>query len=318
MDHDNEQYTSQPFSRDKRKLALLQNGKDYITPISLDSAGFLGYPRYLGAQLAEHYRRVPGFVRGALGAAATCLSEPGNGNHFTRRAREFLCGSCRSQEETYFGWISYFDRALREQLYSPELRSELADYDSSAFLKDLFKRSGARELLDRINYVDLHSFLPHNLLRYSDRMSMAHGLEIRCPYADHRLIEFLARVPRQWKLRRGQQKYLLRVLASDFLPRSVLRRGKLGLNPPMGVWLRGHLRHLLDEYLSRKLLRERGYFNPRVVEGMIHDHLNGRRDFSLHLWALISFEEWHRQYLDSKPDLIPAQTDLPELQALPA
>ena len=96
-------------------------------------------------------------------------------------------------------------------------------------------------------------------------MSMAHGLEIRVPYTDHKLIEFLARVPWQAKLHRNQTKYLLRQAAQDWLPEKILKRGKLGFNPPMGMWLRGHLRPLLDEYLSPDQIRRRGYFDPSTV-----------------------------------------------------
>jgi len=147
-------------------------------------------------------------------------------------------------------------------------------------------------------------------------MSMAHGLEIRSPFTDHKLIEFLARVPWQEKLRGNQTKCLLRRAARDWLPGRILKRSKLGLNPPMGIWLRGHLRPLLDEYLSPDQIRRRGYFDPRTVEELIRDLMTGRRDYSLHLWALISFEEWHRQYLDSIPRAQSADTEKSAYQSL--
>ncbi len=283
---------------------LSEVGRQYLTVALVGDGGdevFLGYPRYRGAVLAARYRKTPAILRRAVARGATYLSESGNGNHFQRRLREFLTGSCHAAEGMYIGWVSYFNRDQRQGLYSPELRSQLRDYDASQFLKDLFERSKTSEFMDRVNYVDLHSFLPFNILRYSDRMSMAHGLEIRCPFTDHKLIEFLARVPWQYKLRGNQTKFLLRQAARDWLPKSILRRGKLGLNPPMGSWLRGKLQSLLHEYLGPERVRQRGYFRPEVVQGFIRDHLNGQRDYSLHLWALISFEEWHRQYLDSKP-----------------
>jgi len=251
--------------------------------------------------LAEHYRKVPAGVRQMVAHAAEYLPEPGGGRHFRRRLREFLTGSCHPAEEMYFQWICYFDRPLLDRLYTPECRKLLGGYDSADFLRKLFAQSGATELVDRINYVDLHSFLPYNLLRYSDRMSMAHGLEIRVPYTDHKLIEFLARVPWRYKLDGGRTKAILLDAAREWLPKSVLNRGKLGLNPPMGLWLRRELRPLLHDYLSPERIKQRGYFRPEVVEELMRDHHNGRRDYSLHLWALICFEEWHRQYLDTKP-----------------
>ena len=295
----------EPFGNPTSLLVyqLSEAGRQHVTVALVGDAGdevFLGYPRYQGALLAEYYRRVPAFLRQAAAHGAEFLSEAGDGNHFKRRLREFLTGSCHSPEQMYFGWISYFSREQRRRLYSSELQHELDDYDSSQFVKKLFERSGALELMDRINYVDLHSFLPYNLLRYSDRMSMAHGLEIRCPFTDHKLVELLARVPWQYKLKGRRTKFLFRQAVRKWLPISILERNKLGLNPPMGMWLRGKLRPLLREYLAPDQVCKRGYFRPEAVAELIRNHLNGRRDYSLHLWALISFEEWHRQYLDGQ------------------
>ncbi|HYY72449.1 MAG TPA: asparagine synthase (glutamine-hydrolyzing), partial [Candidatus Bathyarchaeia archaeon] len=290
---------------------LSEAGRQHVTVALVGDAGdevFLGYPRYQGAVLAERYRKAPEILRRAIAGTAYRLSEPGDGHHFKRRLREFLTGSCHAPEQMYFEWISYFDREQRQRLYSPELRRVLGERDSSQFLVDLFRGSQASEFVDRINYVDLHSFLPYNLLRYSDRMSMAHGLELRCPYTDHKLLEFLSRIPWRYKLRGNQTKFLLREAARDLLPKRILRRGKLGLNPPMGMWLRGKLRPLLHEYLAPERVQERGYFRSEVVQELIRDHLNRRRDYSLQLWGLISFEEWHRQYLDSIPPTQSAET----------
>jgi asparagine synthase (glutamine-hydrolysing) len=296
----------EPFGNPTSLLVyqLSEAGRQYVTVALVGDAGdevFLGYPRYRGAVLAERYRKAPEILRRVAARGAELLPEASNGNHFKRRLREFLDGSCHAPEQMYFEWISYFSRDQRRRLYSPELQHELGDYDSSQFLKGLFEQSRAVEFMDRINYVDLHSYLPYNLLRYSDRMSMAHGLEIRCPFTDHKLIEFLARVPWQYKLKGNQSKFLLRQAARGWLPKSILQRGKLVLNPPMGVWLRRKLQPMLQEYLAPEQVRCRGYFRPECIQELIRDHLIGHRDNSLHLWALISFEEWHRQYLDAKP-----------------
>ena len=274
-------------------VALVGDGGDEV---------LLGYPRYRGAVLASRCRTIPERLRRLAARGAAHLSEPGNGNHFNRRVREFAAGACQPPERMYLDWVSYFPLELRRRLYRPQLALELSHHDSSAFLLDLFRRAPAAEFVDRMNYVDLHSFLPCNLLRYTDRMSMAHGLEVRAPFTDHRLIEFLARVPWSHKLRGSEGKFLLRRAAAEWVPRQVLRCSKLGLNPPMGLWLRGYLRPLLNEYLSPECIRRRGYFRPETVNEIIRDHLAGHHDYSLHLWALVSFEAWHRQYLDSKPD----------------
>jgi asparagine synthase (glutamine-hydrolysing) len=277
---------------------------------------FLGYPRYQGAVLSSLYRHIPLSLRRIVAWAAEYLPEATNGNHLRRRVREFLTGSCHSHGRMYLEWVRYFDQGLLNRLYSQDLKHKLAHHDSSQFLLGLFARATGTDLVDRINYTDLHSFLPHNILRYSDRMSMAHGLEVRVPYADHKLVEFLGGVPWQAKLHGNQTKYLLRQAAQQWLPEKILTRGKMGLNPPMGLWLRQHLRPLLSEYLSPDQIKRRGYFDPGTVQALIQDLMAGRRDFSLHLWALISFEEWHRQYLDSNPAALMA-ANAPDYNALP-
>lgn len=285
---------------------LSQVGRQHVTVALVGDGGdevFLGYPRYRGVSLAEKYRRVPARLRNVAAGIAGRLPEPGNGNHFSRRLREFTEGGCQSPERMYFQWISYFSSDLRHRLYTNDLARELQDYDSSEFLTALFNRCESPDVIDRVNYVDLHSFLPFNILRYADRMSMAHGLELRSPFTDHKLIEQMAKVPRQYKLRGNETKLILRKTAENLLPRRVVTRRKLGLNPPMGLWLRGQLKPLLREYLAPEQMRQRGYFRPAVVQELIQDHLLGRRDYSLHLWALISLEEWHRQYVDVSSSL---------------
>jgi asparagine synthase (glutamine-hydrolysing) len=130
-------------------------------------------------------------------------------------------------------------------------------------------------------------------------MSMAHALEIRLPFTDHKLIEFALRVPAEIKLRGSTSKYLLREAVRPLLPREILERRKVGLNPPMGRWLQRELVPLVDRYLSQDAMRRRGWFEPAAVTQLIEDFRAGRRDYSLHLWSLLVLEEWCRQYLDT-------------------
>ncbi len=280
---------------------LSELSRKHVTVALVGDAGdevFLGYPRYQGAVLSATLRRVPRFLRAILARSAEYLPESANGNHFNRRLKEFLSGSRYSPEEMYFYWICYFTREMRSRLYTDSLKQGLGDYDSAQFLQRLFRASETERFLDRISYVDLHSFLPFNLLRYSDRMSMAHSLEIRVPFTDQKLVEFSASLPWEMKLKGLRTKYILRRATEGLVPAMARTRPKLGLNPPIGLWLKNKLVPLLKEYLSPEKIRQRGYFRPDAVQSLIEEHQNGRRDYSPHLWALIVFEEWHRQYLD--------------------
>ena len=281
---------------------LAATGSKHITVALTGDGGdeaLLGYPRYQGIALAEEYQKLPAVLRRTMAQTASRWNEPANGNPFWRRLREFLHSGLLSPERKYLDWVSYFSPELRQDLYTPEFKQQLGRYDSSGFLLNLLRESRAPGLLDRVNYGDLHSFLPYNVLRYSDRMSMANGVEIRCPFTDHKLIEFLARVPWRHKLHITQSKRLLRQAASAWLPGAILTRPKVGLNPPMGLWMQRKLQSLLRSHLAPERIQKRGYFRAAAVQRLVSDHANGWRDYSLHLWALISFEEWHQQYLDS-------------------
>ena len=125
---------------------------------------------------------------------------------------------------------------------------------------------------------------------------MAHGLEVRCPFTDHRLVEHVLALPGSLKLRGGRTKAILRNAAAHRLPPRPLAKRKLGFNPPMGIWLRNGLAPLVDEYLGREQVEARGLFRHEAIGGLVRDLRSGRRDVSLHVWSLIVLEQWFREY----------------------
>jgi asparagine synthase (glutamine-hydrolysing) len=293
----------EPFGNPTALLlhALSEVTRQHVTVALAGDAGdelFLGYPRYLGARLRRAWGRVPARVRGAAAALAGLLPEDTNGRHGPRRAREFLSSSSGTWQRAYIGWVTYFNPAMRHDLYAPELRAAIGDHSAESFLEQRFSEVADCDPLDQVSYVDLYSFLPHNVLQYGDRMSMAHALELRLPFTDHRLVEFALRLPVAQKLCGRRTKYLLRQAMRPLLPGETLRRSKLGLNPPLGRWLRRELAPLVESHLSPSAVRRRGWFRPEGVAQLRREFDHGARDFSLHLWGLLVLEEWARQYLD--------------------
>lgn len=263
---------------------------------------FGGYPRHAGARLSQRYRRVPLSLRKYLiNPLVQRLPESTRGFHALRRLREFSAGSLLEPIEMYAAWISYFSPAERRSLYAPEVGRLLYGRDALDYVRSLFRECEGIDLVSQTLYVDLMSFLPHNLLQCSDRMSMAHALETRVPFADQQIIELVAKIPSRLKIHGLETKHLLRRCMRDRLPKDTLRRKKLGFNPPLGVWMNTRLKPLLDDFLSERRIKDRGYFEPRPIQAMIHDHRAGRRDYTWHLWALLLFEQWHRLYLDTTP-----------------
>jgi asparagine synthase (glutamine-hydrolysing) len=129
-------------------------------------------------------------------------------------------------------------------------------------------------------------------------MSMAHGLELRAPFVDHLLVEYVATLPGDLKLRRGRTKWALRRALESDLPPTSLRGRKRGLNPPLSRWLAEGAAPLIAELLSPDAIRRRGVLRPEAVSRLLAEHEAGRRDRSLHIWALLLLELWFRLRVD--------------------
>jgi len=287
-------YLLSEFTRKHVTVALAGDGGDEV---------FGGYPRYKGASLSGLYKIIPGWLRRAtLEPVAAFIPESSRGRHGLRRFKEFVQGGALSPEEMYCRWVTYYTEEMKAELYSREMADRMGDRVPYEFLKGLFQEARQRErdtLFDRITTVDMQSFLPCNLLAYTDRMSMAHGLEVRVPFTDHKLVEFVTRLSPTLRLRGMRDKYLLKKAVGDLLPDAVLRRKKLGFNPPMALWLKEDLHDLVRDCLSEEVVRRRGYFRPEAIRSLLYLHQSGRRDLSLHIWALLVLEVWHRMYIDS-------------------
>jgi asparagine synthase (glutamine-hydrolysing) len=275
-------------TREHVKVVLTGDGADEL---------FFGYPRYKGLDWGQRYRRfAPGALRAGLAGASKFIPESTSGRHSLRRAREFLASGSLTQKAAYEEWIGYFTPGLLEESLVPD--PDLQPRSATRFLETLFGPESDPDLND-VSRVELQSFLPCNVLEYADRMSMAHGLELRAPFVDHQLVEYVGTLPAEVKLRGGQSKWCLRRAMEPDLPPPVLGRPKLGLNPPLGSWLQGGARPLVRELLDPAVVRQRGLLQPEAVKRMLDAQERGRRDFSLHIWALLVLELWFRQRVDT-------------------
>jgi asparagine synthase (glutamine-hydrolysing) len=275
-------------TRRQVKVALTGDGGDEL---------FFGYPRYRGLYFADRYRRAPlGPLKPMAAAVARAVPEGTSGRHTARRVREFLATGWLPPKETYASWIGYFTPEMLRSLLVPD--ETTGETHPGAFLESLF--NGAADTLDlnEISRVELRSFLPFNVLEYADKMSMAHGLELRAPFVDHLFVDYVATVPSHLKLRNGVSKWALRQAMAPELPSDVLRRPKRGLNPPLGAWLAGPLASTVRDLLDPEVIRRRGLFRPEVVARLLEEQKRGRRDRSLHIWSLLVLEEWFQRRVD--------------------
>jgi asparagine synthase (glutamine-hydrolysing) len=220
------------------------------------------------------------------------------------KARRFIRAANLSSDEAHFGWRMICDDALKDKLYPFNGQAAPA----FSFSQPCFARAAQAPFLNRMLYADMCYHLPNDILAKVDRMSMAHGLEVRVPFLDREVVEFAFRVPPSLKLRFGIiKKYLLRRAMHTCLPFPIRHRPKRGFNVPIGSWLCGSLRTFMCETLSPAEVRGQGLFDVKVVTRLIDEHLAGVRDNSYELWSLIVLMVWWRSFFRQVSPALPAQ-----------
>jgi asparagine synthase (glutamine-hydrolysing) len=152
------------------------------------------------------------------------------------------------------------------------------------------------DTVERLQLVDLATYLPHDVLTKVDRASMAVGLEARVPILDHRVVELAWRLPLSFKLRDGQSKWLLRKVLDRYVPRALIERPKMGFSVPIGAWLRGPLRDWAETLLAPARLQAAGFLDASMVAEAWQAHVSGRRNEDTRLWSILMFEAWRARY----------------------
>lgn len=164
---------------------------------------------------------------------------------------------------------------------------------------DVLRRHAARapveDPLSLVQYLDMKTYLPGDILTKVDRASMAHALEVRVPILDHPLVEWISGLPPSLKLRGGEGKYLLKKAMEPHLPNDILYRRKQGFAVPLDQWFRGPLKQRLQDTILGERLQDAGLFEMNTLRHLVDAHVSGRRDYSAPLWSLFMFEAFLRR-----------------------
>ena len=253
---------------------------------------FAGYDRYQLSRIAGYFNLPLGLRLGVQRLARPAA-------RYLGRGRRLLQSPVRDPFDAYLATLTHLDSDRKAWLYTDEFARELSD-SVSAPLRYLRKQRHAA-LLDAMLDSDVNSYLPDDLLVKMDIATMAHSLEARSPFLDHKLMEFMARVPANVKLRRGESKHLLKSALRGILPDEILARRKMGFGVPMAAWLRSSLKEvLIDTVLSERALA-RGYFKPASLRAMVDVHMAGGNRYQSVLWGLLMLERWHQMFIDEAP-----------------
>ena len=263
---------------------------------------FAGFDRYVGNRYIDMYSLMPLALRRSLmGPVLNRLPDTFTYKSMTQKLRWVHHLSMQSTAAEQYAEATCFFRFTHEEkqaLYSAGLWKELGHANSAQSITVPFNNAEAEGLLDRMLYTDFITRLPEHSLVLTDRMTMAHGLEARSPLLDHELVEFLARVPANIKVQNNQPKYLMRKLAKDYLPPSIIQRDKQGFMFPIAYWFRTDLFPFISSTLTNSHFVKEGWFKKESIQNLLSEHRTNRADHHIRLWMLLNLEIWHQLYIE--------------------
>jgi len=279
-------YVSQGAARHV-KVALTGLGGDEL---------FGGYKRYLGMQLSECYLRIPEILRNAVARPLIeAIPEPKSGNDSVDRLKRFVRADEASAAQRYASYLQTTDSRTQRELYAADLANRITKRHNHTVLENTFDTVPSSGVVDAALRTDLETYLVDDILTLTDRLSMWHSLELRVPFLDRKLVEFVVSLPANLKVRRNQQKWLLRRIARKWLPPAILQHKKQGFEAPMGAWLRGPLRPMFEDIVTRKAVEETGLFKYAVIQRLLAEHVAGTRKHSRILFCVLMAQLWSRE-----------------------
>ncbi|PHV12116.1 XrtA/PEP-CTERM system amidotransferase [Chitinimonas sp. BJB300] len=276
--------------------------RKYVT-VALSGDGgdesFGGYRRYRMHLMEERLRAaLPQGVRRPLFGLLGRVYPKADWAPRIFRAKTTFEGMARSSVEAYFHSVSILRGPMRDQLFSPRFKQEIAGYNARTVFEQHAAKAETDDPLALIQYLDLKTYLVGDINTKVDRASMAHSLEVREPLMDHELVEWLATLPSSLKIRGQEGKFLLKKGMEPYLPDDVLYRPKMGFAVPLARWFRGPLKQRVREAVLGPRLAATGWFNADYLRHLVDAHQSGVRDYSAPLWTLLMFEAFLRNVLD--------------------
>ena len=265
---------------------------------------FAGYDRYKGQELAEMYSHLPRALRhGLLRPLLRALPDSFGYNSVAAKLRWLDEMADSSGFERYANSAAYlrFPQEAKRFLFTDAAWTLAGATVSEQLLRRYFEDGCAEQTLDRMLHADCMTRLSDNQLPITDRMSMAHSLELRSPFVDRRIAEFAMRIPADMKLKHRRLKYVTRKLAERYLPRALVHRPKKGFGFPLALWLRGALRPMMQRVIDESRLVQAGLFRRDAMQRMQDEHASGRVDHNYRLWMIFNLEAFWRHFIEGEP-----------------
>ncbi len=279
------------LTRSQVTVALSGDGGDEL---------FAGYDRYRALWLSRKLQQALPLHRLPGVSLVQRLPDSSHQRSIVRRGKRFLEALGQDAARRYLNWLQIFPESLRAELYNDSFVQTLPPEDPFEFLHRAWVRSGNRDVVTKASLADLETYLPCDLLTKVDIASMAHGLEVRQPLLDYRVVELAASLPVGMKFRGRRGKLILRQAFGDLVPQSVWTRRKMGFGVPIAGWFRGSLKPMVHDLLLSPSSRIAQYFRLETVARLVHEHESMKHNHAYRLWNLLILEQWLRRWCGGK------------------
>jgi asparagine synthase (glutamine-hydrolysing) len=281
-------YLLSKFTRGQVTVALGGDGGDEL---------FAGYPTYLAHKLAGYYERSLAAFHPVIVRLANLLPVSDNNISFDFKVKKFLSGIGYPNGIRNSVWLGSFTFSENQKVLSPEV---LSQFGQDRLVEDIYlheKGYPYDDQITKLQYLDLKLYFQESILAKVDRASMACSLEVRAPFLDYELVEFVMGLPSRWKLKGLTSKYILKKIMANWLPDEVINRPKKGFGVPIAKWVNGPLKGLFEDLLSPDRIKREGFLNPAYVSNLLQNHLVLNKDNRKQLWTLLVWELWVNRYL---------------------
>jgi asparagine synthase (glutamine-hydrolysing) len=280
-------YLLSQFTAQHVKVILGGDGGDEL---------FAGYPSFQAHRVMEKLSFLPTGWRDALNRLARKLPVSQKYASAGFLLEQFFKGAGVSPEIRFFLWMGPYSNEQKRGLLTADLQKSILRQNPFEDILRYVSQSGLVSDFERILYLCMKMYLQDDILVKVDRASMAHGLEVRVPYLDHNIVEYMSGVQSIYKLHGFTSKYLLKKAAGGLLPPEIIKRRKAGFMIPLATWLKADLKPIVEDLCSESRIKRDGYFNPAFVRTMLDDHYAGRRDYRKMIWTLLAFQMWKENY----------------------
>ena len=249
---------------------------------------FGGYPKYRALQIFQEYKNFPKSLVKKFGGIFQKI--PDSMSESIVKGKIFFDAWKENPEDQYYSLITYFKEKEKEKLLNFSI-----SLPSRRFIDELFlesKKSNAESFFEKLFFVENMSYLPNNILEYTDKTSMAVSLEVREPLLDHKIAEFAANIPFNLKIKNGSMKNILKIAMKEELPKNVLNRKKRGFTPPIINWLNNSISDLESHYFSQKRIKEEKILNYEYIKKISNEYKNGKTSNYAKIWSIICLQSW--------------------------